>query len=366
MAQQQPQQRPIRAVNLRDLAEVSPDGPVKRGRVYRCSQIFSAGLLRELGIKTVIDLRGRSEARRAEATRMRRAAMGIDDEEGLRPLNAGREPAGAEGVDEADDMPTTEEAVAEDVAAAAVITAVPVEASLAASAPADATGATAPAPAASATTLATATMQFDLLPTWRLALEAVRRFPPSVFGQAALRLATLRDPSPVFAAAFANERLVGFRRYYSAILAGADSGRAIGDACRAIAGRDKLPGIIHCCHGKDRTGVVAMLLLQLCGVEDSAIAADYAQSERELRRYRESLRRPGPGAAEDDQGRGSGGQAASPIPLAEAIIAAQGDVALAVLGDLRRRYGGAERYLERRGRMSGAEIAALKEALTGE
>ena len=36
--------------------------------------------------------------------------------------------------------------------------------------------------------------------------------------------------------------------------------------------------LIHCAHGKDRTGVVIMLLLHICGVSPEAIATDYSLS----------------------------------------------------------------------------------------
>jgi protein-tyrosine phosphatase len=39
------------------------------------------------------------------------------------------------------------------------------------------------------------------------------------------------------------------------------------------------PVLFHCAVGKDRTGVVAALLLALLGVDDRAIARDYARSE---------------------------------------------------------------------------------------
>jgi hypothetical protein len=48
------------AVNLRDIGEVAP-GLLKKGVVYRCSQIYTPKLLEELKIKTVVDLRGRAE-----------------------------------------------------------------------------------------------------------------------------------------------------------------------------------------------------------------------------------------------------------------------------------------------------------------
>lgn len=41
--------------------------------------------------------------------------------------------------------------------------------------------------------------------------------------------------------------------------------------------------VFHCTAGKDRTGVTAMLLLNLAGVESQVIAADYAASEHYMR-----------------------------------------------------------------------------------
>ncbi|MBC3515966.1 tyrosine-protein phosphatase [Neobittarella massiliensis] len=41
--------------------------------------------------------------------------------------------------------------------------------------------------------------------------------------------------------------------------------------------------LFHCTAGKDRTGVIAMLLLKLAGVDDECVEADYAVSEDNLR-----------------------------------------------------------------------------------
>ncbi|MBM6908165.1 tyrosine-protein phosphatase [Collinsella intestinalis] len=52
---------------------------------------------------------------------------------------------------------------------------------------------------------------------------------------------------------------------------------------RALVGAlDTAPGctLFHCRVGKDRTGVIAMLLLDLAGVSEAEIVADYAVSER--------------------------------------------------------------------------------------
>jgi protein-tyrosine phosphatase len=43
---------------------------------------------------------------------------------------------------------------------------------------------------------------------------------------------------------------------------------------------DALPAVFHCTAGKDRTGIVAALLLEVLGVPDDVIAADYVLTER--------------------------------------------------------------------------------------
>ena len=52
-----------------------------------------------------------------------------------------------------------------------------------------------------------------------------------------------------------------------------------GDAVRAaftlLASREQLPAVFHCSAGKDRTGVLAALLLSSLGVDDAQIADDY-------------------------------------------------------------------------------------------
>jgi len=38
-----------------------------------------------------------------------------------------------------------------------------------------------------------------------------------------------------------------------------------------------LPALVHCAHGKDRTGVIMLLLLAACGVPRAAIVGDYVE-----------------------------------------------------------------------------------------
>jgi hypothetical protein len=396
-----PPARPTRAVNLRDLGDVG--GGLQPGRVYRCSQVFEPALLRDLGVRTVVDLRGRREVRRAAAAedaRRRRATL-AGQEQGLRPLDVlaeeeeRREPRGGGGqqgnsagaatagaADAADDARITALASAGDAPPSAVgaqgatIVAVPVEAALAA-------GNTPTTTTTTTTTPTTATLLADVLPPWRLAVEAARRFPLSILAAAACRALTLRDPGPVIAEAFANERIVGLGRYYSMIFEA--SGPAIGDAMRALANPGALPALVHCAQGKDRTACFALVLLDLCGADEGEIVADYEKSERELRRYRRRLARTVAGAAaervEDDEEDDGGAAAAAaageaaqdkeekddpsswPIALSEKMIQAQGSVARGALRELRQKYGGAERYLVRKGKMTEGEVAALRRAL---
>jgi protein-tyrosine phosphatase len=56
-------------------------------------------------------------------------------------------------------------------------------------------------------------------------------------------------------------------------------GPATATAIRLLAGRATLPAVFHCTAGKDRTGVLAALVLGQLGVPDEVIAEDYALTE---------------------------------------------------------------------------------------
>ena len=58
----------------------------------------------------------------------------------------------------------------------------------------------------------------------------------------------------------------------------ANFARAIGAVAQAPEGGV----VVHCLVGRDRTGLVAALLLRVAGVEASAVAADWAESEANL------------------------------------------------------------------------------------
>ena len=102
-------------------------------------------------------------------------------------------------------------------------------------------------------------------------------------------------------------------------------------AVTAVAGAPDGAVVVHCHGGKDRTGLVAAILLRLAGVPVDVIAEDYALSGVRLEpRHQEWL-----ASAEDEAERAR----------IERITATPRDAMTAVLGAVDRQYGGVERYL---------------------
>lgn len=116
-----------------------------------------------------------------------------------------------------------------------------------------------------------------------------------------------------------------------------EGGPAFVAALELLAAVGHRPFVFHCAAGKDRTGVLAALLLAVLGVADAEIAADYALSEDAMARRLEWARRHRPDEAEAMTERPVGWSAAPP------------DVVLAVLAHLRAAHGGAAGYLEEHG-----------------
>jgi len=56
------------------------------------------------------------------------------------------------------------------------------------------------------------------------------------------------------------------------------------DAMHVLAQTESLPAVFHCAAGKDRTGVLAALLLSSIGVDDAHICADYGLTQDAMRR----------------------------------------------------------------------------------
>jgi len=121
----------------------------------------------------------------------------------------------------------------------------------------------------------------------------------------------------------------------------------LGDIFKTIAQVDG-PVVFHCYAGKDRTGLVAAMLLSLAGVGPDAIAADYGETDVHLAdRYVEWL-------------------AAAPPERLDAMrdeLRCPPEWILGALDHLDHRWGGVEPYLLAGG-VTPIEIDALKEKLT--
>jgi protein-tyrosine phosphatase len=116
------------------------------------------------------------------------------------------------------------------------------------------------------------------------------------------------------------------------------------EAIAAVA--DAEPGgvLVHCVGGKDRTGLLAALLLRLAGVPRDEIAADYALSERFLAPRHERWLAEATDDAERERIR--------------RISATPAAAMAAVLDDLERRHGGVAAYV----RDAGAAEETLERA----
>lgn len=113
------------------------------------------------------------------------------------------------------------------------------------------------------------------------------------------------------------------------------------------------PGILfHCAVGKDRTGMIAALLLDLVGVPAEVIAEDYAETTRHILKQVEAWRDYLIENGED-------------MTYFERDYGAVAPTMLTTLDFLDRDYGGAEAYLRWCG-VSAAQVARLKTLLVDE
>lgn len=109
--------------------------------------------------------------------------------------------------------------------------------------------------------------------------------------------------------------------------------QGVAEAMTAVARAPDGAVLIHCAAGKDRTGLIAALLLGLAGVPDETIAADYAMTA-ELLRHREREWLEG---LEPEERAEREAMLARYAPTAEVMSA--------VLEGLAERFGGVEAYL---------------------
>ncbi len=122
---------------------------------------------------------------------------------------------------------------------------------------------------------------------------------------------------------------------------------AFGAVFDAIASTEE-PVLFHCFAGKDRTGLVAALILSLAGVDPEAIGADYAETDIQLAgRYEEWLAKAAPERLE----------------TMRTELRCPPEWMLSALEHVERKWGGVEGYLEAAG-LSSSTISRLQAKLT--
>jgi protein-tyrosine phosphatase len=135
-------------------------------------------------------------------------------------------------------------------------------------------------------------------------------------------------------------------RYLGMLEKGAD---AVANALAILADPAAYPAVFHCAAGKDRTGLLAAVVLGLLDVSDEDIIADYALSQQAMTRMLAWLRAERPEIREQIEG------------SAAAIVAAEPDTMSLLLGRLRDRYGSFAGYADSIG--SGHAVSQLQDAL---
>lgn len=114
------------------------------------------------------------------------------------------------------------------------------------------------------------------------------------------------------------------------------AGSEIAGAFSALAESIDSPVVFHCSVGKDRTGVMAALLLDALGVDDETIVADYALTSSSIADIIEWARRDGVLTAENE---------AQVMPA----LAVDSEAIRGLLAHLRSEFGGAGEYLKAQG-----------------
>lgn len=170
---------------------------------------------------------------------------------------------------------------------------------------------------------------------------------PNPFAEAGDHGVTYTNVSLIDPAASAPENFTTLSNDYKRILD--NFAPAMAEIMQAIAAAPEGAVLIHCMAGKDRTGMVAAILLDLAGVSRETIAEDYALTAEYLRPLDQEWLENGPGEREE-----RAEQQAKFLPRAE--------VMLEVLSHLDERYGGVEEYLVQAG-VSRQDIERLRARL---
>ncbi len=145
-----------------------------------------------------------------------------------------------------------------------------------------------------------------------------------------------------------------YRIYHDLFLEGHP--QMFGEAVNIVANPDNHPVILHCTAGKDRTGLIVAIILELLGVPDEVIIADYTLSNHSYDYYHVyTQQRLGRLAL-------LGVKADDLWPL----LVCDPDFLISSLVHLRGHYGSVENYLLKKGGVSADTIAQLRQNLLTE
>lgn len=113
-----------------------------------------------------------------------------------------------------------------------------------------------------------------------------------------------------------------------------------------LSSQENWPVLVHCTQGKDRTGLVVLLVLGLLGVSAEDVKRDYMLSV--------------PGLEDDREERV---KAISTIGLPEDFAGCPDDWVEEVLGEIQREYGGVERFLVNSCAVERGQVERVKQIL---
>jgi protein-tyrosine phosphatase len=134
-----------------------------------------------------------------------------------------------------------------------------------------------------------------------------------------------------------------------------DGGPGFGRAVRTLAEPGALPAIFHCAAGKDRTGILAALILTALGVDDDVVIADYALTAAAMPKMRAWWEAQRPANADEI--------AAVVAETPSAFFAAHPAAMRNTLDHVRAEYGSSQAFLATHG-VDDATLATLADALT--
>ena len=129
----------------------------------------------------------------------------------------------------------------------------------------------------------------------------------------------------------------------------AEAGPRYADAIRLLAAPGALPGVFHCAAGKDRTGLLAMLVLGALGVGHDDIVEDYALTSTTMEAFKAA-------AAQSVE-------AAESLAAVPQLFFAADPLAMSrVVGDIEAAHGSVRAYVRAIG-VPDADVASLQDQL---